>query len=289
MARHVFLTGPPGDPGPARLGGEGARPGQSVSPALAAVAVWLGALQPGGREGREERCARFSGPQRPAVTMVLSYGGRVVLCRLWKPLRHQRRWRGAEDSGRRRASLAQHALRLKSGCIGSPASCCSVHRILNEHRTTYMFPSPRPRFPVRTSRARVCWASWISKHHTPSLVSQVVSAPPLALQDSPLRSLESSCFCTHFTVLIICLPLAIPKGLDFHVPVHTFRPPAINKTYKRNHRLFPFCQHPCLLASSQMLTSICKPFQRGLSGHQSPLGPLNLSRPRARAKETQGV
>lgn len=199
MARHVFLTGPPGDPGPAGLGGEGTRPEQSVSPALAEVAVWLDALQPGGREGREERGARFSGPQRPAVTMVLSHGGRDVLCRLWKPLSRQRRWRGVEDGGRRRTSLAQHALRLKSGCIGSPASCCGVHRRLSEHRATCS-PPQAPASPCVLAEPGVCWASWISKHHTPSLVSQVVSAPPLALQDSPLWSLESSCFCTHFTV-----------------------------------------------------------------------------------------
>lgn len=138
--------------------------------------------------------------------MVLSHGGRDVLCRLWKPLSRQRRWRGAEDGGRRHANLAQHALRLKSGCIGSPASCCSVHRRLSGHRATCS-PPQAPASPCVLAEPGVCWASWISKHHTPSLVSQVVSAPPLALQDSPLRSLEPC--------LIICLPLAIPKGLIF--------------------------------------------------------------------------
>lgn len=122
MARHVFLTGPPGDPGPARLGGEGARPDPpSGSPSLAALAAWLGALQPGGREGREDGGAPVSGSQRPAATMVLSHGGRGVLCRFRRPLSSQRLWRGAEDGGRGRASLAQHALRLKSGCSWLPS------------------------------------------------------------------------------------------------------------------------------------------------------------------------
>ncbi|XP_050003121.1 cancer-related nucleoside-triphosphatase isoform X1 [Alexandromys fortis] len=41
--------------------------------------------------------------------MVLSHGGRGVLCRLWRPLSRQRRWRGAEDGGVGKTTLIQKA------------------------------------------------------------------------------------------------------------------------------------------------------------------------------------
>lgn len=58
MARHVFLTGPPGDPGAAGLGG-----GEVVRLDLGPVSGL------GGKEGQEDGGAQVSGPQRQAVTL----------------------------------------------------------------------------------------------------------------------------------------------------------------------------------------------------------------------------
>lgn len=73
MAQHVFLTGSPGDLGPAGLGGEVVCLDLSLrSPA------WLDVLQPGGKEGQENSGALVSGPPEPVVTRSLRPS-----CTLW--------------------------------------------------------------------------------------------------------------------------------------------------------------------------------------------------------------
>lgn len=126
----------------------------------------------------------------------------------------QRLREGAEDRCRRRASLAQPALHLKSvySCVPSfllwSSSGAIVHTYVqerfSEHRTHMLTPTPTQ------SQGEL---SVLDSHHTPASCLRV--SLPLAPQASLHSgvSLESPGFCA--LCLLVCLSLIIPKRFGF--------------------------------------------------------------------------